>query len=52
MWIKEQGLRYSRIRGKRLVKREWADKFLEAHEADHGNNVDQIVSDICKDLQV
>jgi excisionase family DNA binding protein len=33
-WIKERGLRYSRVRGKRLVKREWLDEFLEAHEAD------------------
>lgn len=52
MWIKERGLRYSRVRGKRLVKREWLDEFLEAHEADRGNNVDRIVSDICQDLQV
>ena len=52
MWIKKKGLRYSRVRGKRLVKKEWADEFLEAHEAEPGNNVDRIVSDICKDLQV
>ena len=51
-WIKEKGLRYSRIRGKRLVKREWADEFLEAHEADNDKNVDQIVSNICKELKV
>ena len=51
-WIKERGLRYSRVRGKRLVKREWLDEFLEAHEADSGNNVDRIVSDICKELKV
>jgi excisionase family DNA binding protein len=52
MWIKERGLRYSRVRGKRLVKREWLDEFLEAHEADHGNNVDRIVSDICKEMEI
>lgn len=38
-WIKERGLRYSKIRRKRLVKKEWLDEFLEAHEADHSNTV-------------
>ena len=32
MWIKEEGLRISRIRGKRLIKRTWLDEFLEVHE--------------------
>ena len=52
MWIKEEGLRISRVRGKRLIKKESLDEFLEAHEADSGNNVDRIVSDICKELKV
>jgi hypothetical protein len=52
MWIKERGLRYSRVRGKRLVKREWADEFLEAHESDHGNKVDRIVSETLKDMNL
>jgi excisionase family DNA binding protein len=51
-WIKERGLRYSRVRGKRLVKREWADDFLEGHEVDIGNEVDRIVSDVCKELKI
>jgi len=32
MWIKDEGLRYVRIRGKRLIKREWLDEFLESRE--------------------
>ena len=34
-WIKEKGLRVSRVRGKRLIKREWLDQFLEDHEDDN-----------------
>ena len=51
-WIKERGLRYSRVRRKRLVKREWADEFLEAHESDHGNKVERIVSETLKDMNL
>ena len=49
-WIKERGLRYSKVRGKRLIKREWLDEFLEKHEAGNGSEIDQIVSDVCKEL--
>lgn len=51
MWIKEEGLRVARVRGKRLIKREWIDQFLESHEAtNNGAAVDQIVSQMCEDL--
>jgi hypothetical protein len=34
------------------MKVEWIDEFLEQHELDHGNKVDRIVSDVCKELEV
>ena len=51
MWIKEQGLRYSRVRGKRLIKREWLDSFLEEHETTKNDNrIDALVDGILEDL--
>ncbi len=53
MWIKEEGLRVTRIRGKRLIRKQWLDQFLQAHEAtNNAKEVDQIVSDVCKALEV
>ena len=52
MWIKDEGLRISRVRGKRLIKREWIDAFLEQYESNHGGEVDRIVADVCKELKV
>ena len=51
-WIKERGLRYSRIRGKRLVKKEWIDEFLEKHEVGSGREIDRIVSETLKDMNI
>lgn len=51
-WLKGEGLRSTRVRGSILIKVEWLDKFLEQHELDHGNKVDRIVSDVCKELEV
>jgi excisionase family DNA binding protein len=51
MWIKEEGLRISRIRGKRLIKRTWLDEFLEVHEETKRNDlVDKIVSEVMEDI--
>lgn len=51
MWIKEEGLRISRIRGKRLIKREWLNSFLEAHEeASLQNHIDQLVDEVVGDF--
>jgi len=50
MWIKEEGLRISRIRGKRLIKKDWIDDFLEQHELKPERSVDNIVSEVCRDL--
>jgi hypothetical protein len=50
MWIKEEGLRISRVRGKRLIKREWLDEFLEKHESDHGNVVDMVVNEVMNQM--
>jgi excisionase family DNA binding protein len=52
MWIKERGLRYSRVRGKRLIKREWLDQFLESHEASKNHEqVDSIVTEILENMK-
>ena len=51
MWLKEKGLRYSRVRGKRLIRREWIDNFLEKHEVGNGNEVAGIVNEVLRDLQ-
>lgn len=51
-WIKQRGLRYSRVRGKRLVKREWLDQFLESHEASkNDDHVDSIVNEIVENFK-
>ena len=49
-WLKQEGLRHSRVRGKRLIKRQWIDDFLEQHESSSGKRVDQIVDSVMKDL--
>ncbi len=51
-WLKEDGLRSSKIRGTTLIQIQWLNEFLEQHELDHGNEVDRIVSDVCKELEV
>jgi excisionase family DNA binding protein len=51
-WLKEDGLRSSKIRGTTLIKVKWMDQFLEQRELDHGNGVDRIVSEVCKELEL
>ena len=51
-WLKEEGLRSARVRGSILIKVEWLDEFLEQHELTNGNEVDRIVSDVCKEFEV
>jgi excisionase family DNA binding protein len=51
-WIREEGLRFVRIRGKRFVKRAWLDRFLETHEAtNNGKEVDGIVDEVVREFQ-
>ena len=50
MWLKEEGLRYSRVRGKRLIKREWLDEFLQKHEIGTMKDVNMIVNEVCQDI--
>ena len=40
----------SRIRGKRLIKKEWLDEFLEQHEVSSRNELEGIVDEVCKDI--
>jgi excisionase family DNA binding protein len=51
-WIREEGLRFVKIRGKRFVKKEWLDAFLEKYEVRNDCEVDRIVSDVCKELNI
>ena len=52
-WMRS-GLRYSRIKGVVLVKREWLDEFIESYSADHGWEdqlnfvVDEVMSELGK----
>lgn len=50
IWIKEKDLRIARIRGKRLIKKEWLDEFLEQHEVKKNNEIDTIVNEVMKDI--
>ena len=50
-WIREEGLRFVKIRGKRFVKKEWLDNFLEAHErTNNDDNVSKIIDEVLADL--
>jgi excisionase family DNA binding protein len=49
-WLKDEGLRSSRVRGSILIKISWIDDFIEKHEVGNGDEVDRIVSDVCKEL--
>jgi excisionase family DNA binding protein len=52
-WIREEGLRFVKIRGKRFVKKEWLDDFLKSHEqTNNGQEVDQIVSETLKEMDL
>jgi len=50
MWIKEEGLRISRVRGKRLIKKEWLDEFLKQHEVSKGSEIETIIDEVCRDI--
>lgn len=49
-WLKEDGLRSSRVRGTVLIKLEWLDAFIEQHEIGQGDGVDRIVNEVCRNL--
>jgi excisionase family DNA binding protein len=49
-WLKEEALRSSRVRGTILIRVEWLDEFLEQHELKPEMLVDNIVSEVCKNL--
>jgi len=50
-WIKDEGLRTTRIRGSILIKREWVDQFLEDHAVDNEKAVDQVVKSVMSELK-
>ena len=47
-WIHERGLRFAKVGGTVLIKKEWLDAFLENHE-DKGQ-ADRIVDETINDL--
>ena len=50
-WTREDGLRFVKIRGKRFVKKEWLDEFLEAHEVtDKGQEINNIVDEALRKI--
>jgi len=49
-WLKDEGLRSSKIRGTTLIKVQWLDAFLEKHEIGTDKDVNLIVDEVCKDL--
>jgi hypothetical protein len=50
-WLKS-GLRHSRLpSGTILIKRSWLDDFLLKFEAT-GNQVDDVVNDVCRGLEI
>lgn len=51
-WLKEEGLRSSRVRGPILIKVEWIDEFLQQHELDSGDKVEGIVKQVCKEMDL
>ena len=50
-WLKEDGLRSSRVRGTILIKREWLDEFIEQHEVGRRNDLESIVDEIVRGFQ-
>ena len=50
-WIRKEGLRVSRVRGKRLIKKEWLDEFLEQHEVSSKNELECIVDEVVGEFQ-
>jgi len=51
-WLKDEGLRYAKIRGTVLIKSEWLDAFLGQYEANGGRNVDCIVDETLRELSL
>lgn len=50
-WLKEEGLRSSKVRGTVLIKQQWLDEFLEAHEQTNGDDqISQVVNEVIADL--
>ena len=51
-WLKEEGLRSSRVRGAVLIKVDWIDEFLEQHELNSSDKVEWIVNQVCKGMDL
>ena len=49
-WLKDEGLRSSRVRGSILIKISWIDDFIEKNEVGHRNELEGIVDEVCKDI--
>jgi excisionase family DNA binding protein len=50
-WLKEDGLRSSRIGGTILIKILWLDEFLSQREVKRNNELETIVDGVMRDLQ-
>ena len=49
-WLKNDGLRSSKIRGTTLIKISWLDQFLGEREVGRNNEIETIVDDVMKGL--
>lgn len=48
-WLRNDGLKYSKIRGTVLIKVDWLDEFLSSHQVQN-NKLDQLVEEISKEV--
>lgn len=50
-WLKEDGLRSSKIRGTTLIKISWLDCFLGEREVSRNNELEGIVDEVVGEFQ-
>jgi excisionase family DNA binding protein len=50
-WLKEDGLRSSKIRGTTLIKISWLDQFLGECEISRNNELEGIVNEVMKGIE-
>jgi excisionase family DNA binding protein len=50
-WLKEDGLRFSKIRGTTLIKISWLDRFLSEREISRNNELEGIVDEVMEGLK-
>ena len=49
-WLARYGLRYVKVRGTILIKREWLDAFLERFEVNPKAEIDDLVNQVMEQI--